>query len=175
MLVIFGGLPGTGKTTLARALADELNACYVRLDTIEQALLAAGRSIGEAGYRIAFAVAEDNLRLGRSVVADSVNPLPVTRAAWRAVATRVGAVAVEIEIVCSVAEEHRRRVETRVADIPGHRLPSWETVQAREYAPWTGDHLVIDTAGRTAEQSLAELVSALARYAARRLTPVADR
>jgi predicted kinase len=170
MLVIFGGLPGTGKTTLARGLAGELGACYVRVDTIEQALLAAspGWPVGEAGYRVAFAMAEDNLRLGRSVVADSVNPLPVTRAAWRDVARRVGAVAVEIEIICSVADEHRQRVEGRTADIPGHRLPSWRDVVSREYAPWSGDRLVIDTAGQSEEQSLAELVSAIARYAARR-------
>ena len=38
MLVVFGGLPGTGKTTLARQVADRLGATYLRIDTIEQAL-----------------------------------------------------------------------------------------------------------------------------------------
>lgn len=141
----------------------------MRVDTIEQALLAAApeRPVGEAGYRIAFVIAEDNLRLGRSVVADSVNPLSITREAWRDVATRVGVASAEIEVVCGDIEEHRRRVEMRTADIPGHRLPSWQDVVMREYEPWSGDRLVIDTAGRDEEQSLAELMSALTRHLAR--------
>jgi len=37
-LVVFGGLPGTGKTTLARALTQDWPATYLRIDEIEQAL-----------------------------------------------------------------------------------------------------------------------------------------
>lgn len=40
MLIAFCGLPGTGKTTLARSLAHCLQATYRRIDTIEEALLA---------------------------------------------------------------------------------------------------------------------------------------
>lgn len=35
MLYIFGGLPGTGKSTLASALASELRAPYLRGDVVE--------------------------------------------------------------------------------------------------------------------------------------------
>jgi len=37
-LFIFSGLPGTGKTTLSRQLAQHVGAAYLRIDTIEQAL-----------------------------------------------------------------------------------------------------------------------------------------
>jgi len=38
MLVILGGLPGSGKTTLAKELAKHLKAVHVRIDSIEQAI-----------------------------------------------------------------------------------------------------------------------------------------
>ena len=41
MLVVIAGLPATGKTTLARPLARELRAAYLRIDTIETAILRA--------------------------------------------------------------------------------------------------------------------------------------
>jgi predicted kinase len=159
MLVIFGGLPGTGKSTLALKLAGELGAVYLRIDTIERALADGNeaRYVGEAGYRVAYAVARDNLRLGHTVIADSVNPLIITREAWRNVAARAGVDAVEIEVICSDPAEHRRRVETRTALIP----VTWQEVEARDFDPWTGDHIRIDTAGRDIEQSLAVLWQAM--------------
>ena len=60
-----------------------------------------------------FALAEDNLRAGRTVIADCVNPWPLTRRAWHSVAERAGVAALDVEIVCSDAAEHRRRVESR--------------------------------------------------------------
>ena len=131
MLIILAGLPGVGKTTLARELARRTGAVHVRIDTIEQALRDAGALAGpmdDAGYRVAYAVAADNLRLGRSVIADCVNPVRASRAAWRAVAAGVPVAAVEIEVVCSDAAEHRRRIETRTTDIPGLRPPTWAEI-----------------------------------------------
>jgi len=41
---------------------------------------------GSVGANVAYRLAADNLRLGMSVVADSVNPIAITRRAWRDVA-----------------------------------------------------------------------------------------
>ncbi len=155
MLVIFGGLPGTGKSTLALRLAGETGAVYLRIDTIERAMTDSGEILaaGDMGYRVAYAVAGDNLRLGHTVIADSVNPLGITREAWRNVATHAGVDAVEIEVTCSDRAEHRRRVETRASLIP----VTWHDVEAHGYETWIGDHIRIDTAGRDIEQSLAAL------------------
>jgi predicted kinase len=160
MLIVFGGLPGTGKSTLARALAAERAALYLRIDTIEQALRESGvlaGDVGPAGYLVGYALAESNLRLGRSVVADSVNPLMLTREAWRRVAAGAGAAIAEVEVICSDPAEHRRRVETRVIDIPGLAPPSWQAVLARAYEPWSPPPIVLDTAHRPLAHTLDEL------------------
>jgi hypothetical protein len=111
-------------------------------------------SIDDAGYRAAYAIAEDNLRLGRSVIGDSVNGWPVTRNAWRDAGTRAGAQIIEVETICSDREEHRRRVETRDSEVPGLILPDWPAVIGRDYEPWDRDHLTIDTAGHSIEDCL---------------------
>jgi predicted kinase len=164
MLIILGGLPGTGKTAIARELARQLGAVYLRIDSIEQAIRdfrAVSKPLDDAGYRIGYAVAEDNLRLGRTVVADSVNPLKLTRDAWTGTASRVQVSAVEVEVICSDPNEHRRRVETRATEISGLRLPTWEEVTSRQYHPWDREHFVIDTAARTVEQSVEMIRSML--------------
>jgi hypothetical protein len=61
-------------------------------------------------------------------------------------AKNAGCAIVTIEIVCSDKIEHRRRVESRDADIKGHALLTWDEVQRREYESWDSDRLVIDTA-----------------------------
>jgi predicted kinase len=164
MLMIFGGLPGSGKSTIAGLLARRLRATYLRIDTIEQTLRACGTlpdGVVTEGYAVAYGVAEDNLRCGGTVIADSVNPLPVTRDAWVGVAKRAAVPLVEVEVVCSDKAEHRRRVETRTTDVPGLMLPTWDAVQGRDYAPWTSPHVVLDTASQTAATCVDELLSVL--------------
>src|SRR5260370_5668736 len=126
MLIVFGGLPGTGKTTLARAFAQQWRATYLRIDTIEQALrsseMLAG-DVGPAGYIVAYALAEANLRLGGIVVADSVNPLAITRDAWRKVAAVAASAVFEIEVDCSEAHQHPRRTEPPTFNTPRLTTP----------------------------------------------------
>ena len=164
MLIDLSGLPGTGKTTIARELVRQLllqesAAVYLRIDSIEQALRDTGLTVEGEGYSVAYAVAEDNLRLGLIVVADCVNPWPLTRSEWRAVAQRTYVPVLEVEIICSDAQEHRRRVETRVADIAGHKLPTWPDVLNRGYRAWDGARMVVDTARVTVEQSVRAILT----------------
>jgi len=156
-LIVLGGLPGTGKTSIARDVARQIAAVFLRIDSIEQPMFASGWAVQGEGYRIAHAVAADNLRLGRTVIADRVNPWPLTRDEWRAVGERAGVRVVGVELVCSNPVEHRRRVESRVADIVCHRNPTWQDVLDRDYRPWDREHLVIDTA----RMSVAESVDAI--------------
>jgi predicted kinase len=158
-LIVLSGLPGVGKTTIARELAVVLGAMHVRIDSIEQALRNGGMAVYDEGYRVAYAVAEDNLRLGRIVIADCVNPWPLTRNEWHAVANRALARVVSVELVCSDLDEHKRRVEARMPDIAHHRLPTWSEVMAHDYRPWDTERLVIDTAWLTVPQSVQTILS----------------
>jgi len=166
MFIIFAGLPGAGKSTIARQLAERLGATYLRIDTIEQAIRSSGilpseTSVGPAGYIAAYQIAADNLGLGRSVIADSVNPLELTRQAYRHVAQKAGVGFLEVEVVCSDVDMHRNRVETRQTDVEGLVKPRWEQVEARRYEEWDRPHLVLDTAVLSVDQSVDRILSAL--------------
>ena len=103
ILIVLGGLPGTGKTSIAREIVTRAPSAYLRIDTIEQALKRTGalQEVGSAGYLLAYELARSNLALGMTVVADCVNPLGVTREAWRAVAAGSHSRVLEVEIVCT--------------------------------------------------------------------------
>jgi predicted kinase len=91
-------------------------------------------------------VAADNLRAGLSVVADCVSDIALTRAAWSDVASNAAASLLNVEVICADPAEHRRRVETRRADLDGQVLPDWRAVMSRRFEPWAEPRLVLDTA-----------------------------
>jgi predicted kinase len=153
-LIEFGGLPGTGKSTLAQHLALRTGAVLLRIDEIEAAMrrndLTADQT-GIAAYSVAHDLAASHLRRGLTVIADAVNPVEAARAGWRELARDCGARHEVIEAHCPDAAEHRRRVEQRAAshtaDLPGWAYPTWPEVQRRaeEYQPRTDDRLIVDT------------------------------
>lgn len=159
ILYIFSGLPGAGKSTIAMALARHTSSTYLRIDTVEQGIRDLfGVGIQYEGYQLVHRIAAENLWLGKDVVADSCNPLNLTRQDWELVATRSNAEFINIEIVCSDRSEHKRRVESRDSPVPGLQLPTWRQVQERKYENWTREPITIDTAGITPEQAFAKLL-----------------
>jgi predicted kinase len=161
-LIVLSGLPATGKSSVARELAKKMGAVWLRVDSAEQAIRESGVVPGEiddAGYRVLHALAYDNLLVGRDVIGDSVNDWTLTRNAWRDVGVRAEAKVIEVEVVCSDREEHRRRVETRVSDVPGLLLPDWKAVMERDYHPWDRDHVIVDTASRSVDDCVAQVLA----------------
>ncbi|HVV12278.1 AAA family ATPase [Amycolatopsis sp.] len=168
-LILLCGLPGTGKSTIAKLVVRALHTPYLRIDAIEHALAGSGElpePPRAAGYLAGYALAREQLRAGLTVLAECVNPLKLTRDAWKQVADESSAWLLEAELVCSDGDEHRSRVETRTVDIPGLTLPTWPQVRTREYEPWHRDHLVLDTAVSSAAESAATIVETAGRLAA---------
>jgi predicted kinase len=148
-LVVFCGLPGVGKTALSRRVADLVEATFLRIDTIEAAIVSTLAPFDDnpVGYVVAGRIAADQLQAGRSVVADAVNNVAIARDGWLAVGRECEVPVRFVVVVCSDVAEHRRRVETRTGEMPGHDVPTWEQVQARPWEPITEPHLVIDNVG----------------------------
>lgn len=163
VLVVVGGLPASGKSTIAERLARLVHAPYLRVDRIEQAVVdwsSLEHPVGAAGYAVAYALAGEQLALGLDVIVECVNPIALIRDFWVSTATGVGAAIAEVEVVCSDPVEHRRRVVTRGTDVGGLVKPTWEEIQSREYQPWDRPHLVIDSVTTTPDGA-AEQIAAL--------------
>lgn len=169
VLVVIGGLPATGKSTIANRLAKRTRTPYLRVDRIEQAIVARSlltHPVGAVGYAVAHALAGEQLSLGLDVVVECVNPLTLTRDGWVSTAEAANAAIVEVEIVCSDAAVHRLRVEVRESDVDGLVKPSWQDVVQREYEPWSRRHLVVDSATTPVSAAVRSIVTemAAARY-----------
>lgn len=165
-LIVFSGLPASGKTTLASKLAAHLKAAYIRMDAITVGLKDETKKpdLPAQCYRVARALASENLRLGNSVVSDSVNPDNRTRNEWNNLAKSIGVQFMHIEIVCSNKEEHQLRLNTRNTTLVGLTDPTWQEIQDREYHPWDQERVLIETSGKTPESVFAEILSALNKH-----------
>ena len=101
MLIVLSGLPGIGKTTIARELARALGAVHLRIDSIEHALRQSGVRVEGEGYAVAYAIAENLARLS------AVGSPPIRRRHHASERSRQS------------ADDHRRLVRTS----PVLRLP----------------------------------------------------
>jgi predicted kinase len=149
-LIVLSGLPAVGKSTLAREVVRTTGAAWLRVDTIESAILKAGVphsfKTGLAAYQVACDVAGDRLRAGGDALVDAVNGVEAARSLWRDLAAREGATLRVVEVVCPDRAEHRRRVESREAVLPPLPAPTWAEVEAvaREYVAWSEPILTVD-------------------------------
>jgi len=154
------GLPGVGKSAIADAVGRRIGATVLSVDPIEAAIWRAGVApsfeTGVAAYEVGATLAEHQLGLGLTVIADAVSSLEVARDMWRRAATRTSAPMRVVEVVCPDIELHRRRLASRLRAIDGFPEPTWKQVEQRrgEWEPWYEDRLVVDSRGELDEAVL---------------------
>ena len=165
-LVVVGGLPGTGKSTVADGLGEALGATVLRTDEVRKEL--AGQAVDRPApsayrqgiytsertadtYREVLRRARVALGLGESVVLDA----SFTDDAWRAAARTLAAEAHAdlTELRCTVdAETAAERMRRRAAAGTGasDATPAIAVAMAAAGEPWPSAH-VVDTAGPVAD------------------------
>jgi len=162
-LIIFSGLPGTGKSTLAEAMGKDLRIPVFAKDWLEATLVRSelqpaneDKPLGFAGYELLTVLAERQLMLGQSVILDSVAASPAIRRTWRQLSSQYEADWYVIECVCSDEMLHRSRLKGRQRDIPGWHELEWSEVERvrRYYTAWEGERLVLDMIDSFAENLL---------------------
>jgi predicted kinase len=157
VILVISGLPGTGKSAVAVAVAQHLQAVHLSIDPVEDAMLVAGLpsgwTTGVAAYEAVRVVAEMNLSLGRTVVVDAVNESELARQTWRTAAANTGEPLRFVLLSVTDVAEHRRRLEGRVRSFVNLPEPTWEQVQARAqaYEPWSGEHEAVSADGPVSE------------------------
>ncbi len=156
-LILLSGLPGVGKSTLARAFAARTGAVHLEVDVAEAAVEAsvlAPPSAEDAGYRVLAAQSAAHVAQSHVVIADMVLADPLGRALWD-----FDKVSLIVEVINTNKDLHQARVEARHAATP--RTPDWSQVQARAWTPLDRDVLTLDAAVKTTEAMVSEIPMAL--------------
>jgi predicted kinase len=171
IVIAFTGLPGTGKSTLAERIAQQIGAPAFAGDWLLGALKPHGVLRGLSRpeflamyYDLLGSLITRQLLLGQSAVTDCLLDDAVA-ARWRELAERHGARLHLVECVCTDLDLHRTRVEGRTRNIPGWHEIDWAHVQRMraEFTPLSVERITVD-----AVDSVEHNVEAVLRGAAAR-------
>lgn len=170
-LIAFKGLPGTGKSTLARALARELRWPLIDKDDIKDVLDGHTPEAGGLAYDALFNLVRRQALLGLDVICDSPLTFERSYTRLREIAGATGAKLFIVESTCSDEQAWLERIEARkMLSLPAHHQTDWKELQSyRQWASTTSaypihdPHLIVDTT-----QPLSELLREITAWLTQR-------
>ncbi|MGO4443374.1 AAA family ATPase [Mycobacterium sp. 2YAF39] len=166
-IIVIGGGPGTGKTTLSRALAEQFRAEVISTDEVRHQLEQSGAIAGSVGVVDAGLYSSDNvtavydevlrrartlLGRGSAVVLDGTWRDPVQRERARRIAAQTHSPIVELTCAATLEEASTRIQNRGVTD--SDATPGIAAAMAKEIVAQIDGHLIDTT--RPLEESVAE-------------------
>ena len=156
------GYPGTGKSTIARAIATALDAPLIDRDIIRQMgvdILGNLAAIGRFSYELMFALTREHLKLGLSAVVDTPLTYRTTYEQAKQMAETFSIPMLVVHCKCP-PEVQKCRLEGRKGKVSEFQITSWE-----EWLRWKprfeefeDEGCVIDTSNPL-DESLAKVMS----------------
>jgi predicted kinase len=127
-LIVMRGYPGTGKSTIARAISAALHAPLIDRDILRQKAVDIFGNlphVGRFSYELMFALTEEQLGLGLSVVVDTPLTYRTTYEQAKELAQTFHAPMLVVHCQCS-PEVQKRRLEGRVGKVSEFQITTWE-------------------------------------------------
>lgn len=162
-LIIFSGLPGTGKSTLARWLSSEMAIPLLRIDDIAE-LHGDEKFADEQGFwmrmiDLLIRQVEGQINQGRSVIVDSVF-MGDDRAAIRRTARKSAIDFYALHTFCSDEDLWRSRVEQRIRNHPQDNPATWEQIirQREDFRRWDQSHALFLDAVNSFEENKSKIL-----------------
>jgi predicted kinase len=163
-IIVIGGMPCAGKTTLSKEVSKELKLPVVSKDEIEAAVarkgLASSKEMNGVGYEVMRSLAKGFIESGCAAIFDFTAAKSRVEQCW----PELFELNIKyIECVCSNEKVHKERAESRFRDIEGWYELSWSEILEIQsnYEPLRPERLVLDSANelRTNVKDAIEYIS----------------
>lgn len=159
-IIIIGGLPGTGKTTIANNLANAMGSVTYTKDLLEAAVVRSGlanaNELKGVGYELLKTLALNCFNSGNSPILDCIAPAQRVSLYWEDL---LELPIKYLECTCSNESLHQQRLESRERGIEGWYELTWQDVLGikQQYKPFQKSRLILDSVDSLDENTIKAL------------------